>query len=72
MHEDIWIMIDIALKFVPKGHINNIPALVQIMAWHWLGDQPLSETMMDLCITGILWGEYTSYIYASLGINELT
>ena len=25
--------IKISLKFVPKGPINNIPALVQIMAW---------------------------------------
>ena len=24
----------ISLKFVPEGPINNIPALVQIVAWH--------------------------------------
>ena len=36
----------ISLKFVPKGPINNIPALVQIMAWLWSGDKPLSEPMM--------------------------
>ena len=29
----IWISIKISLKFVPKGTINNILALVQIMAW---------------------------------------
>ena len=29
----IGIQIKISLKFVPKGPINNIPALVQIMAW---------------------------------------
>ena len=23
-----------SMKFVPKGPINNIPALIQIMAWH--------------------------------------
>ena len=28
------ISIKISLKFVPKGPINNITALVQIMAWH--------------------------------------
>ena len=28
-NENIWILIDISLKFVPKGQINNIPALVQ-------------------------------------------
>ena len=32
--------------FVPKGPINNIPALVQIMAWWWPGDKALSEQMM--------------------------
>ena len=29
----------ISLKFVPRGPINNIPALVQIMALHWPGDR---------------------------------
>ena len=33
-------------EFVPKGPINNIPALVQIMAWHLPGNKPLSEPMM--------------------------
>ena len=37
--------------------INNIPALVQIMAWRRPGDKPLSEPMRR--------------IYASLGLNEL-
>ena len=39
-------LIKISLKFVPKGPINNIPASVQIMAWHRPGDKPLSEPMM--------------------------
>ena len=38
--------IKISLKFVPKDRINNIPALVQIMAWRRPGDKPLSEPMM--------------------------
>ena len=33
-NENIWISIRILLRFVPKGPINNIPSLVQIMAWH--------------------------------------
>ena len=33
-------------EFVPKGPINNIPALVQIMAWRRSVDKPLSESMM--------------------------
>ena len=34
--------IKFSLKFVLKGLINNIPALVQIMAWLWPGVNPLS------------------------------
>ena len=45
-NENVWISIKISLKFVPKGPINNIPALVQIMAWRRPGDKPLSEPMM--------------------------
>ena len=44
--ENVWFPIEISPKFVPKGPINNIPALVQIMAWRRPGDKRLSETMM--------------------------
>ena len=33
-------------KFVPKGPINNIPTLVQIMAWPSPGAKPLCERKM--------------------------
>ena len=33
LNENVWISIKISLKFVPKVPIDNIPALVQIMAW---------------------------------------
>ena len=46
LNENVWIEIKISLKFVPKVRINDIPALVQIMAWHQPGDKPLSEPMM--------------------------
>ena len=45
-NENEWISIEIPLMFVPQDPINNIPALVQIMAWRRLGDKPLSEPMM--------------------------
>ena len=32
--------------FVPKEPIDNKPALVQVMAWHWTGGKPLHEPMM--------------------------
>ena len=31
LNENVWFFIKISLKFVPKGPINNIPALVQVM-----------------------------------------
>ena len=46
LNENLWISIQISLKFVPKGPINNIPALVQVMAWRQPGDKPLSDPMM--------------------------
>ena len=46
LNETFIISINISLKFVPKGLINNIPALVQIMAWRRPGDKPLSEPIM--------------------------
>ena len=45
--------IKISLKFVPKGPINDITALVQIMAWRRPGDKPLSEAMMVSLLTHI-------------------
>ena len=61
-NENIWIWIKISQKFVPKGPINNIPALVQIMAWRRPGDKPLSEPVMvslptHLCVTRPRWVE---------------
>ena len=54
VNEKAWILNNISLKFVPKGLINNISALVQILAWHRLGDKPLSEPMLtqftDACM----------------------
>ena len=46
LNENVRISNKISLKFVPKGPINNNPALVQIMAWRQPGDKPLSEPMM--------------------------
>ena len=46
LKENVWIPTIISLMFVPKGPINNIPTLVQIMAWRRPGDKPLSEPMM--------------------------
>ena len=68
LNEDVWISLNISLKFVPKARGNNVPALVQIMALRRPGDKPLSDPMTlssptHICIN---WR-----IYASLGLNEL-
>ena len=60
LNENIRISIKISLKFVPKVPINNIPALVQIMAWRRPGDKPLSELMLvslltHICVTRPQW-----------------
>ena len=62
LNENVWISNKFSMKFVTKGPINNIPAMVQTMAWRRSGDKPLSEPMM----VSLYWR-----IYASLGINEL-
>ena len=60
VNENVRLLIEISLKFVPKGPINNIPALVQIMAWRRPGDKPLSEPMLvclptQICVTRPQW-----------------
>ena len=53
LNENVWTSIQISLKFVPKGPIDNIPALVQIMAWCRPGNKPLSEPMLIILLTHI-------------------
>ena len=60
LNENVLISIKISLKFIPKGPINNIPALVQVMAWRRPGDKPLTEPMVvrlltHICVTRPQW-----------------
>ena len=59
LNENIRILIKISPKFIPKVPINNIPAFVQIMAWHRPGHY-LNQ-----------WWFLYWRIYASLCLNEL-
>ena len=64
----LWISLKFSLKFVPAGPINNIPALVQIMAWYRPGNKPLSEPMMSrlpthICVT---WPQWVKYFKSNL------
>ena len=36
----------ISLTVIPREPINNTTALVQIMAWHRIGDKSLSEQIV--------------------------
>ena len=54
--ENVSIFINTSLKFVPTSQINNIPALVQIMACCRPDDKPLYEPimvilLMHICVT---------------------
>ena len=55
------ILVQISLKFVPRGSINNKPWLVQIMAWRQIGARPLSEPILALfadpygSVPGAVW-----------------
>ena len=59
-NENIRISTKYSLKFVPYGLINNILALVLIMARRRPGDKPLSEPMLvssltHICVTRSQW-----------------
>ena len=63
--ENVWIFLKIPLKFIPMVWINNISALVQIMARRRPGNQPLSDPMMGnslmhICITWPQWVDHFS------------
>ena len=68
LNENEWISPRISLKFVPKVRINNIPSLVQIMAWRRSGGKPLSEPMMvslltHICVTRPQWINQTTHLW---------
>ena len=41
LNENIRISIQISLKFVPEGLVENTSALIQVMAWRRTGNKPL-------------------------------
>ena len=51
LKKNVWTLLKISLFIVPKVRINNIPTLVQIMAWRRPGDKLLSEPMMVSLLT---------------------
>ena len=61
--EHVIISIKVSMKFVPKVPINNIPALVQIMAWRHPDDKPLYEAMMVNLQTHICVSIWVNSLY---------
>ena len=60
LNENVWIPSKISLNFVLQGTINNIPPLVQMIAWRRPGDKTLSGPMMvrlptHICVTRPQW-----------------
>ena len=60
LNENVWISIKISLKHIPTDPINNISALVPIMACRRPGDKPLSEPMIvslptHICVARPQW-----------------
>ena len=53
LNENVWLSLKNSLKFIPQVSINNIPALVQIMAWRRSCDKPLSEPMIVILLTHV-------------------
>ena len=76
LNENVRILIEISLKFFPKGWINNIPSLVQIMAWRLPGDKPLSESMMvrlqtHICVARPQWVKISLKLVQGHPINNI-
>ena len=72
LNENVRISMKISLMFVPEGPINNIPTLVEIMAWHRPGNKPLSEPMMvrlptHTCVTRPQWVNFRNLISSDGG-----
>ena len=68
--------IEVSLKFVPKGPINNIQSLVQIMAWCRPGDKPLSEPMlvnlpMHIWVTRPQWVKTHCFLVTPYDVTEV-
>ena len=77
LNENVWISIKTSQNFVPKGMINNVPALVQIMAWHRPGDKPLFIPMMvrlllHICVTGPQWVNSLAPLRCSYNLKSPT
>ena len=73
--ENVWILINISLKFVPMVQINDIPAFVQIMTWRRPGAKPLSKPMLLSSLTHIRvarpqWVKQFQWLYVHIKLTR--
>ena len=50
MNEKLRVLIQISIKFVPKGPVDNDLVLMQVIAWCRTGDKPLPELWRKLTV----------------------
>ena len=77
LNENIWILIKMSLKFVPKVPTSSNPALVQIMASRRLGAKPYSEPMLvtllkHIYVTRPHWVKQCTHRCLSVRLQHLT
>ena len=72
MHFREWKLLNFNWNFIEIcswGPIDNISSRVQIIIWHWTGNKPLSETMMNpfldahICIT---WSQWINVVWCHI------
>ena len=68
LNENVGILIQISLNIVSEGPIDSKLALVQVMAWHWTGDQAITWTNADPVHRGICEAVGGDEVIASEGI----
>ena len=61
LYENCCILIKVSWNLFPWVSINNKPAFVRIMVWHWRGDKWLSQPMR---------AQFTDTYMHHLGLNE--
>ena len=71
MNENAWISIKSSLKLVPNGPIDNIPALVLIMARRLPGDKPLSDPMVVKLPTHVYVDELMVVCHGVMSLWEI-
>ena len=59
LNERRYMLIQILLRYVHEGPVDNESMLIQVMIWSWTGEEPLLEPMMTkflmTMIISIMW-----------------